>query len=179
MSKPKKTTTSFPPNGIVQILLKEYEICESTAHHYSRIVWETGAIFISASLLIVSYAVRDKFNLVKTPLLFLISVSTILAWCLIWRRHAFYSSTAFQKSHAIESYFEEEVLRKSNLKKYKLEEMIGNLIDKLDGCRVKDYKKPKFVPRVRIIMSYWFLSILIMIFIYILHELGVFHGFLN
>jgi len=152
-----------------EILLREYSVCNDKAHSYMTVCWQIGAIFISASILMLGISVQ-MFPKTIGILLIPISWITLLTWYLIFRRNNWICYRAYDRAKAIEKALKVKYEKIDSLKFADKETSpINSWIDSLDKASKKYQLGTKYV-QIAIwllaAMSFFILGIYMIFFIF-------------
>lgn len=136
----------------VNVLLAEYQNCTNKVHRYSTLMWQTGAIFIAGSLILLSAVIQLRsLNPIILLLFAFASVFTLLYWQVLYRRYRWYNRICFYRARAIENYLVKhfEAIRHLPVSKDEfLTEMIESWITYLDTCNKQSLEKlPKDIQK--------------------------------
>jgi len=90
-----------------EVLLREYAVCNDKAHSYMAVCWQIGAIFISASILMLGISAQMFPKLIGI-LLIPISWITLFAWYGIFKRINGICHRAYDRAKAIEEFMKDK-----------------------------------------------------------------------
>ncbi|MGB9779109.1 MAG: hypothetical protein ACPLW8_06845 [Candidatus Bathyarchaeales archaeon] len=88
---------------LIQILLKELELCQRNRDHYDTLEWQIGSLFIGFSLAAFWFAMQSH-SFIDVSALAFFSIATLLTWTFaLHHRGAFYSKVSLETARKLEA----------------------------------------------------------------------------
>ena len=145
-----------------EVLLREYVVCNDKAHSYMAVCWQIGAIFISASILMLGISVQ-MFPKAIGVLLIPIFWITLLAWYKIFTRINWVCHRAYDRAKAIEKFLKDKHKGIGSLKYGDKETApINSWIDSLDKTLKTSQLGTKYIQIILLLLG--IISLLILKF---------------
>ena len=98
-----------------EILLQEYAVCNDKAHSYMAVCWQIGAIFITASILMLGISAQIFPKPIGVLLIFVTWI-TLCTWYRIFERINWICAIAYNRAKAIEQFMAKSHEEISSLK---------------------------------------------------------------
>jgi hypothetical protein len=161
---PSESEKQELPEGLLEVYLKEWELCQANLKRHNDWVWQVGSIFIALSVgaMWATTQVEIEQNAIAVWVLAFSSMVTMFLWGIIYWRARFYLHWTHERLDQIENRLTEA----TNLKYESCKKLLHTLIKDADRVRADRWSK---APRVRWVPPFFIVMVVAGWFVLLFH----------